>query len=47
MNWAGHVVHIREKRNTYEVLIRKSGRIDTRKAKGVDGRLILKLILIG
>jgi hypothetical protein len=35
MSWAGRVVHIREKRNAYEVLIRKSGRIDTRKAKGL------------
>jgi hypothetical protein len=33
MSWAGRVVHVREKRNAYEVLIRKYGRIDTRKAK--------------
>jgi hypothetical protein len=41
MTWEGHVVHIRDKRSAYKVLIRKSGRRDTRK---VDGRIILKLI---
>jgi hypothetical protein len=35
MSWAGHVVHIREKRNAYEVFIRESGIIDTRKANGL------------
>jgi hypothetical protein len=35
MSWAGHVVHIRDKRSAYKVLIRKCERRDTRKTEGL------------
>jgi hypothetical protein len=35
MSWAGHVVHVRDKRSAYKVLIKKCGRRDTRKTKGL------------
>jgi len=45
MRWAGHVASMGKRRDPYRVLVRKLEGESPLRNPGVDGRIILKLIL--